>query len=491
MSWHLSKKALSMKKISLLFLFTLLLTSVLGAQNLISAQYKGSKTQQQLTIEFAIPLFKNGIKYYKVLYRTPDAFGNTSVASGLLVIPDNLSKTYPLLCYQHGTSDSRTNVPSALNLESNLAFIMAGMGYVVVAADYLGLGDSPGIHPYVHAATEASVAVDIMRATREYAESNGVFLNDQVFVTGYSQGGHAAMALHRELETELSDEFAVTASAPMSGAYSIGGVMLDFMLSGVEYNHPAYLINTLISYQYVYGNLFSSFEEVFKPEYLGPILQYYNEEITLSTLNDELISLLTSIEGASIPLKAIKDSLVEAIINDPVHPVRLVMNENNVYDWAPDAPTRLFYCKADDQVSYQNSLVAEAAMQANGAADLVAVDVNPLFNHAECVTPAVFSTLIFFQQYQQIGEAPVSATWSRSADMAVFPNPASGVFFIKDLPAGSGTLRLFSADGRILRSGRLQAGDTEVSTGGLPDGFYLVEVSGEFGVMRSKIFIKN
>ena len=477
-----------MKKIPLLFVAVFLFSVTLTAQTLLTANYLGSKTKLQLSIEVPFLSFKNGVDYYKVTYQTPDAHGNSSVASGLMVIPDNLAKNYPLVCYQHGTSSSKNDVPSALNFESTLPILLGGMGYVAVAPDYLGLGDSPGIHPYVHADTEASVGVDMLRAAREYAENNTVFLNGQVFVTGYSQGGHAAMALHRKLETELPDEFAVTASAPMSGPYSIGEVMRDFILSGQEYGRPAYLINTLISYQYVYGNLFPSLQDAFKPEYVTPIQQFYDGEISLTTLNDELLSLLNSIEGAPIPVKVIKDDVVQEITNNPDHPVNVAMTANNTYDWKPSAPTRLYYCQADDQVNFENSLVAEAAMMTNGAADVDAVDINSSLDHTSCVTPAAFATVIFFQQYQQIGD--VSSVTDRHASLSVYPNPAHDLFFIKNLPS-EGTFRLFSLQGQLLRSGEVPAGDTEIQTSGLGNGLYLLEVSGTFGTRQGKLIVKN
>jgi hypothetical protein len=478
------------KKVFSLVFIVFLINLTLTAQILLTAELLGSKTQQQLVTEFGNPLFKNGVKYYKVTYLTPDVQGNSSVASGFMAIPDDLTKTYPLLCYQHGTSSEKKDIPSALNFESNLTIAFSGMGFMAVTPDYLGLGDSPGIHPYVHAETEASVGVDILRAAREYAEKNQVYLNEQVFVTGYSQGGHAAMALHRKLETELPEEFPVTASSPMSGPYSIGEVMRDFMLSGQEYNRPAYLINTLISYQYVYGNLFASFQEAFKPEYVEPVQQYYDENISLSVLNDKLIALLDSIEGASIPIKMIKDSLVQEITNNPSHPVNVAMTANNVYDWTPKAPTRLFYCQADDQVNFENSLVAEAAMMANGAASVDAVDINPSLDHVGCVVPAVLNTIFFFLQYQQIGTAPVSAVWENYSAVSISPNPAGSVFFVKNLPS-KGTLRLFSAQGQLLRLLNVPAGDVEVSTDGLQDGLYWLEVSGASRNSWSKLFVKK
>ena len=43
---------------------------------------------------------------------------------------------------------------------------------------------------------------------------------DELFLLGYSEGGYATMALHRELQQFHSDEFTVTASAPMAGPWS-------------------------------------------------------------------------------------------------------------------------------------------------------------------------------------------------------------------------------------------------------------------------------
>ena len=104
-----------------------------------------------------------------------------------------------------------------------LAGVGAALGYVAVAPDYLGLGESRGFHPYVHAATEASAAIDLLYAAQEFAEKQKFPLNGQLFLTGYSQGGHASMALHRELERNYSKIFPVSAAAHLSGPYSISG----------------------------------------------------------------------------------------------------------------------------------------------------------------------------------------------------------------------------------------------------------------------------
>ena len=79
--------------------------------------------------------------------------------------------------------------------------IFAGAGFIYIAPDYLGLGDSTvPRHRYFHAATEASSTADLLVASRRVLASLLVEQNDELFIFGFSQGGHAALALHRELQ---------------------------------------------------------------------------------------------------------------------------------------------------------------------------------------------------------------------------------------------------------------------------------------------------
>ena len=479
-----------MKKL-IIFAFALLFAEqMLVAQTLLTSTFLQHKTKNQLIAEFNNPLIRNGVNLYKVTYLTPNVQGVSSTASGLLVAPDNFNKIYPLLCYQHGTSSSKTDVPSHLNGESQLATILSGMGYLVAAPDYLGLGDSPGFHPYVHAATEASAAVDLLRAARDFAAQEELQLNGQVFVTGYSQGGHAAMALHRKLELELSNEFAVTAAAPMSGPYSIGGIMRELILSENEYFFPAYIPNTILSYQMMYGNLYNDLSEVFKPTYVPAITKFGNGEISLSELNTTLISLLTANEGASVPLKMMQDAMVGAILTNPQHPFNVALNENNVYDWAPTAPTRLVYCTADDQVPFENAILADSVMNANGAAEVVSFNAGPSANHTGCVFPATFYTILFFSTLQQLEDITTAAINATTGHLDIFPNPASEAVFIKNLP-GKGELHLLNLNGRLLRSMPIVQGDNELSLNGLSAGMYLMKITGEDRIWVNKLMVRR
>ncbi|MAW87805.1 MAG: hypothetical protein CMJ42_14890 [Phyllobacteriaceae bacterium] len=473
----------------LLFISLVFIVANTQAQVLQSSTYLGHRSKQQLIDQFGLPLFTNGVNLYKVVYSTPDVNGDPSLASGLLCVPDVLTKKYPVLCYQHGTSSDREDVPSRLNGEADLPILFCGMGYLTVAPDYLGLGDSPGYHPYVHAETEASAGVDMIRAGREFAQQEGVAFNEQVFVTGYSQGGHAAMALHRKLETELSSEFQVAAASPMSGPYSIGEVMRELILQEEVYYFPAYIPNTIVGYQTAYGNLYNDLTDVFKPEYAALIQKYIDEEVDLFNLNLGLIFALQTQEGASIPVKMMHQAVVDSVMSDSLHPINLALKDNNVYDWAPQAPTRLVYCMNDDQVPFENALLAESVMQANGAAEVIAYDPYPSGDHGSCVEPAVFYTVLFFSTHQQVEDLPTATTEVVTHDLNIFPNPAQNTIRL-DHSASDGTLTISAMNGQVLMAKAYNTGES-IDVSELPEGMYLIEVQSADEIAIGKLMIQK
>lgn len=475
------------KKLITLGIFSLAFIAGLQAQQLVSSTYKGMRTKAQMQQLFG-PLAQNGITMYKIQYTTPDVFGEQDTASGLLVLPVRDGDfAYPLLAFMHGTVNSRTDVPSNLAGGWELAAVFGALGYVAAAPDYLGLGDARGFHPYVHAETEASAGKDMLLAVKEYALANNVYLNDQLFITGYSQGGHAAAALHRLLEQEYADELPVTASAPMSGPYSISGEMKDLILSYEPYGSVAYLPYTALSYDLVYG-LFDDVEDFFKPAYAGVIEQFGNGQISLSTLNIQLLTTLILNHGQSITRYMLQDSIIAAMESDPQHPVNLALADNDLINWAPQAPTRLFYCEADDQVPYTNAIVADSVMNSLGAVDLEAISAEVNADHGECVEPATFLTALFFGQFQQI---LVGTSEEPAANPVVaFPNPAKDAFYLSGVPAGAKVM-ITDMSGRILQRHVLNDPASAVQLGNLTEGLYWVHAYWKGGSWTGKVAVGN
>lgn len=484
-----------MKK-TLLFLFLTAICWPVFSQNLVSATFLGQKTKAQLLAEFDnLPFIQYGTKYYRVLYTTHSVQGAVDTASGLLAVPDDLTRIYPRLVYQHGTSGSKQEVPS-INVqtggEGRVGRLFAGLGYVAFLPDYLGLGNtSKGFHPYVHAESEAWAALDMMRAGAMFLQENQVLTNDQLFITGYSQGGHAAMALHRAIEQDPTAEFSVTAAAPMSGPYSLSKVMRDLILNDAVYYYPAYIPNTALSFQTVYGDLFGDLTEMFRPAYAPLVQQFYDGQITLTQLNNQLIAALTANEGASRPFKMLQPGIVQAIQNDPNHPINRALDRNDTYDggWLPKAPFRLFYCTADDQVPYQNSVLARDSFLAAGITDFAINDVMPSADHGECYVPALTSTLIFFLGYQQIGTVETNNP-TGLARVKVFPNPAQDMLTVRDLPL-AGRYDIVDFKGKIIRSGMVAAGTHVLDLSGVPEGIYLLRFFAKGQTWGEKLVVQR
>src|SRR5204863_471860 len=108
-----------------------------------------------------------GAKAFKVIYNTVSWDSTPTIASGLLIVPVGARCKVPLISYQHGTITRKSDALSNLQGEWFIALAGASKGNVVVMPDYLGLGDSPGLHPYQHAHSEATAVIDMIRAAKE------------------------------------------------------------------------------------------------------------------------------------------------------------------------------------------------------------------------------------------------------------------------------------------------------------------------------------
>ncbi|GAB5551547.1 MAG: hypothetical protein Sapg2KO_11380 [Saprospiraceae bacterium] len=475
-----------MKRIlySILFLSCLLISKTSTAQNLVSFEFKSSLP----VIAFQLVIgseAKYGVDSYKITYTTTDIRGALDTASGLVSIPNTSAIVFPLGLVQHGTVSGRDDVPSNLRGGYELGAAFSSAGYVVMMPDYLGLGDSRGFHPYVHADTEASAGIDMILATKEFLEQRDIDINDQLFVTGYSQGGHAAMAAHRELQANYSETLPVTAAAPMSGPYSISTATKATFLSDEEYQFPGYGIWTLMSYNEAYP-LYDSVAQYVKQPYATYAEAFYNEEITLDSLQRALISELTANHGGPVVRFMFQDSIISAITNQPDHPFNLALEDNDTYDWAPTAPTRLYYCMADDQVAFTNSVLADSVMNANGAADLMAIDVLSTANHGGCVIPASLSTLAFFNQYANFSVVSSTKGIVELEGVNAFPNPTSGAIQLTGIPQRA-QLQVFDMQGRIQKNAVLTQGTNDLDIADLSQGIYLFRVVAENGVWNRQI----
>lgn len=487
-----------------IFTFSIcLLFSLSGqAQKLVSFEYLN--TLQAAGINFLISGAQAvyDVDNYKVRYNTLDAVGNEHIASGLVSIPkSDQSLTFPLACYQHGTVSGREDVPSNLAGGFILPVAFSAYGYLVCSPDFVGLGDSPGVHPYVHAASEASAGVDLMLATREMvAEIDRVDLNDQVFISGYSQGGHAAMALQREIELNQSDKFTVTASAPMSGPYSISEKMVDFTLGDADYGTVGYIAWLTLGYKTAYPDLLMDIEleDVFKPEYLDDIRAFETEEIGLFDdggdlgLNSLMTNTLLSTVGTVTPKNTLNDDILTALLSDPNHPLSQALADNDTYDWVPEAPTNLYYCVGDEQVTYENAILAEEVMTANGSTSVTAIrkdtDAVPL-THGGCVVPASLDALAFFGSFANITSGTQESVIDENIKVYLYDQVLT--IDLSSTEIREANMELYDMNGRRIASDRLQLDISNYDLYDLQSGSYVVRVTTSGRLVNTTLLVKN
>jgi pimeloyl-ACP methyl ester carboxylesterase len=221
---------------------------------------------------------------------------------------------------------------------------------------------------------------------RTLCATNGFALTNRLFLCGYSQGGHATMALARELEAYHTNEFTITACAPMAGAYDMSGVTTDDFLSGRPQPNPYYFALLLAAYQDTY-HLAPTLADLFVAPYattLPPMLQggSTGEDINLVMPTD--------------PALILKPEILAAFRQNPNHPLRQALRDNDVYAWTPRSPMRLYHCSGDQDVVFANSQVALASFQGREANQVSLINTVPGGTHGSCVLPSLQAAKTWF-----------------------------------------------------------------------------------------------
>ena len=202
--------------ISITLILTLLLP--IQAQELVSYTKVSSLSKKELKEswkENGMPTIilniNNEFDLYELIYTTKWHDGTRIKASGLYFAPKNQKEEIPQLIYHHGTKIKieRTN---EIYRETAICAGFAADGYAVIMPDYIGLGKGEKNHLYQHSDSESDAAIDMYFAVQKLNNRIALKTNKQLYLTGYSQGGHACLATHKKLQEDFP-EIAITASS--------------------------------------------------------------------------------------------------------------------------------------------------------------------------------------------------------------------------------------------------------------------------------------
>ena len=341
------------------------------------------------------------VTYYRVVYQTEDQ-GQPLKASGLVIIPEGKGAT-PLLGYLHGTilpslkatAPSRygaleMDLPLLGNFEVNMiGSVMASHGYVVAMPDYPGYGASEG-HPirYTYTPTLARVSRDMLRATRQLCRALGAALTEELYLTGYSEGGGAAMALHQLLEADPDQEFTVTAQSSMSGFYHYSRMCAEFAHSeAVQPAAPIYLWSAWVLNENHPG-LQRPQASLFRHFYRETPEHFMLKAPWLSLRRKTSANLLNRDFHRALREQSDSTWLMAAQINDH-------------YDWQARAPIFLHHGEQDHILPIFHSQDAYTHMQARGSA--VTLYAYPAADHFSLIDEYVRQTLEDFDAIRPAG----------------------------------------------------------------------------------------
>jgi hypothetical protein len=335
-----------------------------------------SQTARQVArLTLPVRQVRHGVDAFRLRYATVGVGGAPTSASGLLVLPRVRARRLRTVSYAHGTMVVRADAPSRSldSLAGASALLFAGAGFATVAPDYLGLGDGPGRHPLVHAASEATASLDMLRAARTFAARHHRVLDTDTLVTGFSQGGHAAMALGHLLQAGADSHLKLRALAPMSGPYDIERAELPAMLDGrLDPATSNYYISYLMrSWQPIY-HVFDRPDDVWKGPWAGRVARLFDgrhdDVATLKRLPRRLSQLFTPAFRARL---AHPDGGLAAGLRA----------DDTTCDWRPRVPVRLYGARRDRQVAFANSQHCATRLRVHGAhprlIDVGAVDHFP------------------------------------------------------------------------------------------------------------------
>lgn len=334
-------------------------------------------------------LIEYGLTLYKLTYFT-EFKGDRIEASGVLALPQG-TEEFPLLLGAHGTIASDSRAPSNLSLSQNGTSgfeLLAAFGFISIIPDFIGFGASSSIvHPYFDYESSAQSSVDMLKAAQEFLVEEEVAYSNDLFITGYSQGGYVAVATLKYLEEnpgELPDTELV-ATAAGAGGYNIRESM-DVIFRESTYPVPANLAYLVYAYQQT-NDWSRPLTDFFQQPYASLIPTLFDGTNSIGFINSQLPSVLDDL---------FRPEFISNIRNGADSEFLSALNDNSVHDWAPQSPLRLFHDIKDEVVPAEVSQSTFELMRQNGATEVLYFPYDLAPTHQAAAQPMYLQTIPWF-----------------------------------------------------------------------------------------------
>jgi pimeloyl-ACP methyl ester carboxylesterase len=330
-----------------------------------------------------------GVNVYRIIYKT-DAGGRDFSASGLVCVPEGGGSS-PVLCFLNGTNTVNDYAPSNFFSDTRYQLIelAASTGYIVVIPDYPGFGASDDIvHPYLIEDITVESVADMLRAVKQGIGSiqSGAAVKNEYYLAGYSQGGWAAMALHRALENDMAAEFDLRGSVCGAGPYDIDWLLED--ISKAEtYEMPVYPAYIIHAYSY-WGEFSNPVTDIIKEPYSSSLPTLFNGTNDFSTINSQLTTSVAGLFNASF---------LSGYLTSPNYSsVRDALRRNSIEPWKTEKYLFMFHGSADTDVfPGVTDYFYNALIEAGSSTEKVKKVSYEDLGHGDALIPGLIEGLIF------------------------------------------------------------------------------------------------
>ena len=391
-----------------------------------------------------------GVKVYKVIYNTVDADSLPTTASGLMVVPVQTACEVPILSYQHNNVFQKNDVPSRYRNEWFIGLAAGSIGLITVMPDGLGLGSSPGFHPFLHLQSEATSVIDMIRAAREVVDTTGTSFNSQLFLAGIAEGGYASLAAHQYIQQYLGPDIQVTGTGVITGYSDLSGTLQNTILSPNTYTDQSFLPATFITYNNIY-HYAANDSDIFVYPYDTLLPHLYNGNYETYQINQQM---------PAVPNQVLQQSIIDTLQNDPTNFFTQLLRKNDPFNWTPHSKVDFLFCTADEVIPYQHAAVAYSHFIANGSVTVDTLNVGATYTHNLC---RQFSTLVAIQVVRQLIFQPLQGYTSATA--------------VTSAISSDGSVATHDTLGNAPYTWHWSTGDSTATVSGLAPGTYYVTVT--------------
>ncbi len=300
---------------------------------------------------------RNAVNLYRVTYASivPERGNKPILTTGLIAVPDTADTSFPMVSYQHGTVYGKQQVPSFPEQSEETQLMIAqfaGQGYILVGADYFGMGESKEPEGYLVKQSHQQATYDMLIASQAVLQDLKRS-STKVFLSGWSQGGFVTMAMLEKLESVgYKVQAAATASAPVDVFLALNGA-LQF-----PRKIDAPWMTTIV--------ILSAF--AFENYYGVPGL-------ARSVINDDVYEASRKaytrepMDAADVPMdlkKLVRPAYYDAQFFAESAYGRLLASEAQSYRWVVKTPVRNYYGETDEAITVGVGQLAMHYQQAMG-----------------------------------------------------------------------------------------------------------------------------